>query len=265
MSDAAENIDSTEESGSLLSGAEQPQEEQSPEESAIDHRVSEEQSTQDDAVEWGDRPDWMPENFWSDEEGPDIESMAKSYQELRAKMSAGKHNAPKDGKYDISSLEDAGVTGDDPLLSQFSEFAKDNGLSQDQFEQITSMYVNSMMDMEEQATESREAEMAKLGPKGDKVIASLDQWLGKLGNSGALAPEEVEAIANSATSATFIRALDKIRQSYGEKSIPDLAPQETGGLTRSDLDAMVADPRYGKDMNYTNNVERKFMEFFGEA
>jgi hypothetical protein len=36
-------------------------------------------------------------------------------------------------------------------------------------------------------------------------------------------------------------------------------------MTRADLEAMVADPRYGKDMHFTQGVERKFMEFFGEA
>ena len=36
-------------------------------------------------------------------------------------------------------------------------------------------------------------------------------------------------------------------------------------MTKADLDAMVGDPRYGKDMRYTQQVEQKFMEFFGEA
>ncbi len=37
------------------------------------------------------RPDYWPENFWSEEEGPDVEALAKSYQELRTKFSQGKH------------------------------------------------------------------------------------------------------------------------------------------------------------------------------
>jgi len=96
-------------------------------------------------------------------------------------------------------------------------------------------------------------------------VGSLNQWLTKLGTSGALSHEEVDAIASKADSAQFIMALNKIRASYGEQPIPDVTVQEGAGTTRSDLDAMVADPRYGKDMSYTQNVERKFMEFFGEA
>ena len=58
-------------------------------------------------------------------------------------------------------------------------------------------------------------------------------------------------------------ALNKIRQSYGEQPIPDISMQESKSYTRADLDAMIADPRYGKDMAYTNSVEQKFIEMYG--
>lgn len=219
----------------------------------------------DGDIDWGDRPEWMPENFWDEKDGPDLEALAKSYQEMRSKMSAGKHKAPKDGAYDIASLKDHGVEDDDPLLNEFKGFAKENGLSQDQFDQITQMYVQHVNEMMGETETNREAEMAKLGPKGEKIVGSLNQWLTKLGTSGALSHEEVDAIASKADSAQFIMALNKIRASYGEQPIPDVAVQEGAGTTRADLDAMVADPRYGKDMHYTNTVERKFMEFFGEV
>jgi len=253
----------TKDSTGLLSPSMEKEQEEATEES-IDHLAQTEDKPLDDKIEWGERPEWMPEQFWDDENGPDLESMAKSYQELRSKMSSGKHKAPKDGKYDIASLTDHGVSEDDPLLSEFKGFAKENGLSQDQFEQITQMYVQHMGDMFEQTETDKQAELAKLGRNGEKVIGSLNQWLTKLGTSGALSHEEVDAIATKADSAQFINALNKIRQSYGEQPIPDASIQEGGGETRADLDAMVADPRYGKDMAYTQKVERKFMEHFGE-
>lgn len=263
----AENSEATaEESGSLLAPEAQSQDTSTETESMPHMESTEHQLTEGDSdIDWGDRPDWMPENFWDDKDGPDLEALAKSYQEMRSKMSAGKHKAPKDGKYDIASLQDHGVAEDDPLLNEFKGFAKENGLSQDQFDQITQMYMQHMGEMMNDADTDREAEMAKLGPKGEKIIGSLNQWLTKLGTSGALSYEEVDAIASKADSAQFIMALNKIRASYGEQPIPDVAVQEGAGTTKADLDAMVADPRYGKDMSYTNSVERKFMEFFGEA
>lgn len=219
----------------------------------------------DSDIEWGEKPEWMPDQFWSEKDGPDLEGLSKSYQELRSKMSAGKHKAPKDGQYDLAALKDHGVAEDDALLSEFSGFAKENGLSQDQFDQLTQMYMQHVGDMFDDVETNREAEIAKLGSKGEKIIGSLNQWLTKLGTSGALSHEEVDAIASKADSAQFIMALNKIRASYGEQPIPDVAVQEGAGTTKADLDAMVADPRYGKDMHYTQSVERKFMEFFGEA
>jgi len=245
-----------------LGSTEAPEEEQ-----VVPHRAqTEEKLVEGDGdIDWGDRPEWMPENFWDEKDGPDLEALAKSYQEMRTKMSAGKHKAPKDGSYDIAALKDHGIEEDDALLSEFKGFAKENGLSQDQFDQITQMYVQHVNEMMGEADTNREAELSKLGPKGDKIVGSLNQWLTKLGTSGALSHEEVDAIASKADNANFIMALNKIRASYGEQPIPDINVQEGQGTTKADLDAMVADPRYGKDMHYTNNVERKFMEFFGEV
>jgi len=254
----------TEESSGLLSPELEKTEEAQTEES-INHLAGEEKPAEaDDNIEWGERPEWMPEQFWDEENGPDLENLAKSYQELRAKMSSGKHKAPKDGKYDISHLADHGVDEDDDLLNEFKGFAKENGLSQDQFDQITKMYMDHVGELTDKIETDKEAEMSKLGRNGEKVVQSLNQWLTKLGTSGALSHEEVDAIASKADSADYIMALNKIRQSYGEQPIPDITVQEGASKTKEDLDAMVADPRYGKDMAYTQKVEREFMAFFGE-
>jgi len=260
MSDAAENIESTEQT-TLLNVTKEPEANAEPE--AMPHMEGDVTEPVESDFEWGERPDFMPEQFWSENDGPDLEGLANSYQELRTKMSQGKHKAPKDGNYDMSSLE--GIPDDDPLLSSFPSFAKENGLSQDQFDQITQMYMQNVGEMFESVEVDVQAEMAKLGKNADKVLQSTSQWLGKLQSSGVLSESETEALVNAAQSADIIRALNKIRDSYGERAIPALDIQESGSLSKADLDAMVADPRYGKDMRYTSDVERKFMEFFGEA
>lgn len=255
-----------EESGSLLSPEiGQETTEPTPEESSVPHLEGTEEAAADDEIDWGDRPDWMPEQFWDDKDGPALEEMAKSYNELRAKMSAGKHKAPKDGAYDLAALKDHGIADDDPLLTDFKGFAVENGLSQDQFDQITQMYMQHMGEMMDQAETSREAEIAKLGPKGEKVIEGLNQWLTKLGNSGALPPEQVDAIAKSANNADMIKALQNIRSIYGEKSIPDVAVQEGTGYSKDELMSMMNDPRYGKDMAFTNDVQAKWYKLHGEG
>ena len=248
---------------SLLSVTPEPEQDAEPE--AMPHMEGDVTEPVESEFEWGERPDFMEglDQFWSPDDGPDLEGLAKSYTELRSKMSSGKHKAPKDGNYDMSSLE--GVPDDDPLLTSFTAFAKENGLSQDQFDQISKMYMENMGEMFGSAEVDVQREMDKLGKNADKVLQSTSQWLGKLQSSGVLTSEETEALTNAAQSADFVKAINKIRDSYGEKSIPAIEVQESGAMSKSDLDAMVADPRYGKDMHYTQQVERKFMEFFGEA
>lgn len=270
MSDEAETIvaeeqeAATEEGKGLLSP--ELKAEDSEEQPDMPHMVDTEESPPiDEAIDWGEKPDWMPEQFWDEKEGPALEAMAKSYQEMRAKMSQGKHKAPKDGQYDIASLRDHGVAEDDAMLNDFTKFAADSGLSQDQFDQITSIYMNHIGGMLDQIETNKEAEMSKLGPRAEKIIGGLNQWLTKLGNSGALSAEEVDAIASKADNRDYIMALNKIRESYGERTIPDVTIQEGSTTTLADLQSMLSDQRYGKDMAYTNMVERKFYEFHGEA
>jgi len=211
------------------------------------------------------RPDFFPENFWDEEEGPDVEGLAKAYSELRAKMSAGKHKAPKDGKYEITSLKDRGVAEDDPMLKDFVSLAKEQGLSQEQFDQMIDLYTNHMGAAEEQFKTSREAEMKKLGRNADKIVQSTEQWLTKMQNAGTLNQGEIEAISRASNNASFISALHKIRASYMETDIPGLEMQENQKVSMSDVQSMMADPKYGKDPAYTKKVEDMVYSMFGEG
>jgi len=261
MSDEAVMDAPAEESGSLLAPEIGSKESDQPAE--MPHLEQTEEHQADDAIEWGERPDWMPANHWSDTDGPDLEGMAKSYNEMRTKMSQGLHKAPKDGNYDISSLKDNGVTDDDPMLKDFISYAKEAGMSQDQFNTVTSIYMQHMGQQFEQMETNAEAELAKLGPKADKLIKSTNQWLGKMASSGAMTEDEVEAMIKLGSTAAGVRALNKIRESYGERTIPDVTVQESNQYTRAELDAMVGDPRYKTDPAYREKVEGLFMEMYG--
>lgn len=240
---------------------ETPAEGQEPE--AMPHLQAEE--AEEEPIDWGDRPDWIPQQFWSDNDGPDVEGVFKAYNEIRTKMSQGLHKAPKDGEYAMDVMTEAGVPEDDEMLQGYLDVAKKHGISQDAFNEIAQMYMQGMTQMTQAAETTRQEEMAKLGKGADKIIDETERWLTKLGRSGVLNNNEVEALADASSNGHFINAINKIRQSYNESPIPTLDVQEGAAYTRSDLDSMVADPRYGKDMAYTNQVEREFMKAFGEA
>jgi len=99
---------------------------------AIPHKAIEPGSEPEDPLE---RPDYWPENFWKkDANEPDLEGIAKSWRDLRAKISKGHHNAPADGNYDMGSFGD--TAADNPMAQELAAFAKDNGLSQAQFDDL---------------------------------------------------------------------------------------------------------------------------------
>lgn len=239
-----------------------PSEESSEEYEAPPHVESDEPEAESEPVE---KPEYIEDQFWNAEKGElDAEKLATSYKELRAKMSAGKHKAPADGKYSVDELGD--IDAEDPMLADFLDIAKDEGFSQDQFERLTKFYLESQGALEEEIKYRKDEEISKLGRNAEKIIASMDSWLQKFGTAGTLNNDELEAIANASNNATFINAMNKIRRSYGEADIPPAsASMDVGATTLDEIQEMMADPRYGVDMAYTSRIEKKVYELHGET
>ena len=99
----------------------------------VHEQPQEEMQSSDDDDGPLERPEYYPAKFW-DEDGPDVEKLAKSYAELEKKFKSGKHKAPE--QYDISSLADQGLDSDDPTVAVYQDWAKENGISQDAFEDL---------------------------------------------------------------------------------------------------------------------------------
>lgn len=246
----------------------QQQEQTTQEPDPMPHLASEE----DEKIDWGERPTWIPENLWSADDGPDVEGafkalekVNKDYKELRTKMSQGLHKAPKDGEYARDVFIQANVAEDDEVMTSYIDLAKKHGISQEAFNDMASLYFDAVGAAEDFAKTSIEEEKGKLGRNADRIISETSAWLTKLSSSGVLSNNELESIANASTNATFITALNKIRQSYNEAPIPANEIQEGNQPDRAELDSMVADPRYGKDMTYTRKVEEAFYKAYGEA
>ena len=211
-------------------------------------------------VEPETRPDWCSEKFWNDEKCEvEIENLHKSYDEIQKKMSAGKHKAPADGKYDLSSAQN--ISEEDPMLEGFLEIAKSEGFSQDQVDQILGLVAAGQEDLEQNIVDER----AKLGRNADQILESLNSWISKFGSSGVLTTNEVNSLADSMDNAEVILALNKIRRSYGEQNIPSASQTlDTQPQNMNDIQSLMRDPKYGVDAAYTESVERKVYEMNGE-
>lgn len=198
------------------------------------------------------RPDYYPEKFW-DEDGPDVEKLAKSYNELQKKFSQGKHKAPE--KYELDGLVDQGLNVDDPTVSAYQEWAKENGISQAAFEDLASRVLQLSSDQAQQLEYDRNQEMQKLGERAAEKIQMAERLLMK----APLTNNEREAIANSLDSADAINAFLKYHQALTNEGIPTQVSAQAPEMTREDLEAAIADPRWTTDTAFRSRIERQWM------
>jgi hypothetical protein len=202
------------------------------------------------------RPEYFPEKFWNDEDGPDVEGLVKSYREMEKNFSQGKHKAPEE--YDISFAEQSGIPQDDPLMERFQGWAKEHGVSQAAFEALAKDYIDMEMSSLEQYKVDVQAEKEKLGPDADQIIKSTAEWANGLFNKGVFNEEELEAFKQSAGTAAGIRAMQKLRRFYGEAKIPVAQPSDEGVPTVEELYAMVGKPEYQSDPAFRSKVQKWF-------
>ena len=208
-------------------------------------------TTDDEQLE---RPEYYPEQFW-DEDGPNVEELAKSYNELRKKFSQGKHKAPE-GDYEYAALADQGLDAEEPGFQIFAEWAKENGISQAAFEEL-GQKILSVSQQEAEAIElDRQQEMAKLGDRASEKIAMVERLIAK----APLTKEEQQNLAVSLDSADSINAFIKYHQALTNEGIPVQPAVNSPSMTREDLEAAIADPRWLNDIGFRSKVEKQWAE-----
>lgn len=222
----------------------------------IDHKAAPEDD--DEPLE---RPDWWPENFWKkDEAAPDLEGIAKSYQEMRKMVSQGKHKAPADGKYDTSAF--GGVPEDDPIRSHVMDWAKEYGVSQMALDALVGRVVEMQGSQQEVATRSLEEERKALGPNADAMVKSAVDWASGLVRKGIWGKDDFEEFKYAAGTAKGLRMMLKLRETYEGTRIPVKSEPIEGAPSKDELYAMVGDERYKTDPAYRAKVERLFAQNF---
>lgn len=200
-----------------------------------------------------ERPENFPAKFWTDE-GPDVDKLAKSYTELEKQFKAGKHKAPEE--YDISPLIDQGLDQDDPTMDIFKDWAKENGVSQAAFEELASKVLQASAQESEAYEIDRQQEMSKLGERAQEKIEMAERLLVR----APLTNDEREAIAYSLNSADAINAFLKYHQAITNEGIPVTPAVNTPSITREDLEAAIADPRWKTDAGFRSKIEKQWMQ-----
>ena len=226
----------------------------------IEHRAEGDAAEADGEPEVFDRPDWFPAKFWDEKEGPDLENIVKSYEELQKQFSQGKHKAPD--TYDTNVLDDAGYEKDDPIIGAYTEWAKQYGINQAAFDDLAGKISSMAGDNEPQAKMDYQAEHKALGNNADEIIKSNVNWADGLQRKGVVSEAERAELDMWGGSAVGQRLMQKVRQMTGDLSQIPIASVSDAGMSeddfRSDIQSKMQDKRYGSDPKFTREVERMF-------
>lgn len=224
----------------------------------IDHRPPD--PTKAAAEDPLERPDYWPENFWNkDNNEPDLEGIAKSWRDLRAKISKGAHNVPADGKYDLAAFGGE-ESADNPIAGTLATWAKENGLSQAQFDDLATSLRSQAQEMMAGEMVDPAEEMKKLGPNAGAVVNGMVDWARGLVAKGVWSKDDFDEFKVMGGTARGLNALMKIREAY-EGRIPIESAPLDGTPSKDELYAMVADPKYNSDPAYRQKVERMFRTY----
>ncbi|MEC7106047.1 MAG: hypothetical protein VXX02_04225 [Pseudomonadota bacterium] len=218
-------------------------------------------AAEDEEIDF-DRPDWYPEKFWN-EDGPDIENLAKSYGELQKKFSQGKHKAPDE--YDTSIFNEASVEPTDELLETYVAWSKQHNISQSAFEELGKQFIEMAGEIEDDERIFVEEELKKLGPNADATIKSMTDWANGLVRKGVWGEDDFEEFKIMGGTAQGMKALQKIRSYYGDQTVPVNVGVPEGAPSKDELNSMVADPRYQTDPAFRAKVEAAFVNVYGNG
>lgn len=206
--------------------------------------------------------DALPEKYWKDGT-PDLGSALKARAELEKRFSRGEHKVPE--SYDTSFMSEYGVPEDDPLVGSFSEWAKENGVSQEGFQKLAQTYIDSQLEVQKSMQIDINAEKQKLGPNADKIINEMASWGQNMVKRGIWSVDDFEEFKIMGGTAKGLNALMKVREYYGDmQRIPVDVAAVSDRPSREDLNAMIADPRYASDPSYRRKVEQAFEDAYGE-
>lgn len=213
--------------------------------------------------------DWIPANFRRDKPAEltadqlkmlqhvDIEGLARSQADLRAKLGTGAFKPPAKADeyaFDMPQGVDLKIDAADPVMSAFKTSALAAGLSKEQFAKLASPMIATIAKLaadkggqnggapltpeqreaQAQAAQAEQAkafqaEIEKLGPNGAEAVRQTGKWLKGLETKGVLTAEEFDALRAYSTTAEGVTALRKLMNMTGEKPVPiDLGEAATG-------------------------------------
>lgn len=236
------------------------------------------------------RPANIPEKFWRAGEGEetspsvDLGSLVKEYNYRSKQLGAadgliGAPEAYEKPDYKLPEGVEYELKDDDPLLTSFSQFAKERNLSQKAYGDIVSFYVEQQAQQQAADKAFIEQEIEKLGPngKGKEMIQQMNQqvenWTKDLPEAER---EEVrQGYKDALATAASYKFLSFMQKQMQPSKLPDSSSQNDSQLTRAKVQEMQAATfddgpnkgrrRYDIDPEYRKAVREAWKSVVGEG
>jgi len=214
-----------------------------------------------------DRPDYVPEKFWDKDKGKLREQdVFKSLSELEKQFSQGKHKAPEN--YDDKILVDAGYDKSDELVGAYTEWAKENKISQKAFDDLAGKIIGMAGEREQEAKFNSEEEMEKLGPNAKEIINQNIEWLEGMERKKIFSEEQAQKIRDLGSDAMGNTTLRIIRGMINGKDTLPIVTNTDLPESQEEFDSRMSeamkDPRMYNDQAYTRKVESEFEKRYPE-
>lgn len=249
------------------------QQEQTQQEQPVETVASADTSEENQSL----RPDNLQDKFWEPEtQTPMWDKLTNSYNELEKAHTKKKddiraeilkeraESAPESYEFrlpeEVTLPEGVEIKDDDPLLLTFNKIAKQQGMTQEEYDEAVTLYINDELER----MPDPKAELAKLGEKGQERINQLTAFL-----NAKLDDKHFETLQGFVTEAEGVEALEALvaltQQDPRPSNVSDTA--SAVGVTKDDLDRMMDDPRYWhpnkRDQKYVDRVTKAYQDFYG--
>ena len=222
------------------------------------------------------KPEYVQDKFWNtDTKEVNLENLASSYNALEKKLGSRTEDLSKQIRTDIEQEKltktpeeykvnlpelpenvDVTVSDDMEIVQWWKETAKQNGLSQDQFDQGVNAFVNNAMATLPDAN----AELQKLGDNAKERIEASELWSKK-----HLSPEAFETFSSIAATADGVKAIEEIMKLTKDSPIRTTPTQVSVTPNEDDLKAMLQDPRYWDSNKRDPGYVKRVTELYEKA
>ena len=246
---------------------------------ADEENISHEKESETKETTQVERPEYVPEKFWDvDNSSVNVESMASSYNALEKKLGSRTEelskqvrediekerlgNVPKEYELKQPEIPDGvniEINKDIPLLQWWEETAKNQGLSQDEFDKGIQQFIDNQIS----SLPSVEAEHKVLGDNAKGRIEAAELWAKK-----NLTTDGYNTVSNLASTANGVKVIEEMMKLTKDAPIPeaDTAIEATPSLM--DLRSMMNDPRYidssKRDPAYVEKVTKLYEKYYGK-